>query len=153
MNVDLLSIINNQNEKVSFEGNLTFNYDDAVINANVDGYVINFAGSLEVYGTIRANITVPCARCLEPTSSEITVEINETVGKDEVELEGTILNIDDIVFQNILMNIPSRFLCSEDCLGLCNKCGSNLNINKCQCEEDDIIDERFLKPKYPKKNK
>ncbi len=151
MNVDLLPIINNQNEKLSFEGVLDFQYDDAKIQAEVNGYVINFAGSLEVYGTVCAKITAPCARCLEDTNSTIDVEIKETVGKDEVELDGTILNIDDIVFGNVLINMPSRFLCSEDCLGLCSKCGSNLNINQCQCEPDDIIDERFLKPKYPKK--
>ena len=151
MNVDLLPIINNQNEKVSFDGVLDFQYDDAVITAKVNGYVINFAGSLEVYGTVCAEVSAPCARCLECTNTTIEVDIKETVGKDEVELDGTILNIDDIVFGDVLINLPSRFLCSEDCLGLCGKCGSNLNINKCQCVPDDIIDERFLKPKYPKK--
>ncbi len=153
MNVDLLPIINNENEKVSFDGTLTYEYEGAVINAEVNGYVINFAGSLEVHGDIRADISAPCAKCLETVNDYMELSINETVGEDGIELEGTVIDIDSIVYGELMVNIPIRFVCSDECKGLCPKCGANLNIKQCQCKDDEVYDERFARPRFERRKR
>lgn len=153
MNVDLLPIIKNENEKVKFEGPLSFEYEGADISVNVSGYVVNFAGTLEIHGDIKADITAPCAKCLEPVKSEMELAIDETIGEDGVELEGTILDISSVVYGELAVNIPIRFVCSDDCKGLCPKCGANLNITQCECKEDEFIDERFTRPRFERRKR
>lgn len=153
MNVDLLPIINAENEKVSFGGKMTFDWEDAVIEAQVDGYVQNFAGSLEVHGKVDASVNAQCAKCLEPVCEKYSLTLNETVGEDGVEPDGTMLNIDDIVYAELAVNMPIRFVCGDDCKGLCPKCGANLNIAQCQCTDEDEIDERFLKPRFERRKR
>lgn len=153
MNVDLLPIINNENEKVLFEGPLSFEYEGADISVNVSGYVVNFAGTLEIHGDVDAVITAPCARCLEPVKSKMQLSIDETVGDDGVELDGTILDISSVVYGELIVNIPIRFVCDENCKGLCSKCGANLNITQCSCKEDEVIDERFIRPRFERRKR
>jgi len=50
----------------------------------------------------------------------------------------TEIEIDDDVRQMIMLNIPMKSLCSEDCKGLCPRCGNNLNVSECSCEKDDF---------------
>lgn len=153
MNVDLLPIINAENERVSFGGNLTFAWDGAAIDAYVNGFVQNFGGSLEVHGDISADVSAECAKCLEPVSEHYDLTVNEVVGEDGVSAEDGVLNIDDIVYAELAVNLPIRFVCSEDCKGLCPKCGANLNITQCQCKDDEEIDERFLKPRFERRKR
>ena len=47
---------------------------------------------------------------------------------------------------NILLTLPIKRLCKEDCKGLCQQCGNNLNLSTCQCDNDDI-DPRLAKLK------
>ena len=142
MNIDLLSIINNAGTKIGFEGEVVFADNEVTVNSNVTGQVLNFAGRLEVSGIINATVKTLCARCLAPLYIPLSFEIEETVGEDEVILDGTILDIDDIVNKNILVNMSIKYLCSEDCKGICSNCGTDLNLSECTCEEE-VIDERF----------
>ncbi len=142
MNIDLLSIINNAGTKIDFEGEVNFTDNEVTVNSNVTGQVLNFAGRLEVSGNINATVETTCARCLAMLSIPLSFNIEETVGEDEVTLDGTILDIDDIVNKNVLVNLSIKYLCSEDCKGICSNCGADLNVSKCNCEED-VIDERF----------
>lgn len=52
--------------------------------------------------------------------------------------QDTEFEIDDDVRQMIMLNIPLKLLCSENCKGLCLKCGKNLNESDCGCEQDNI---------------
>ena len=38
--------------------------------------------------------------------------------------------------EELLMNMPMKILCREDCKGICNRCGANLNEGTCHCEEE-----------------
>ena len=68
-----------------------------------------------------------CARCLEgfgrPYGSQFHLDY-EVDGKLD-------LDITDDVRQEILLSYPVRFLCREDCRGLCPQCGTNLNERSC----------------------
>ena len=100
-----------------------------------------------VRGEARAVIQSRCARCLTPTNTPVTSEVDEAFIRDrgdgELEVEedqytytGHVLELDDAVRTAVLLELPSRILCKEDCRGLCAQCGANLNVNVCSCQKD-----------------
>ncbi len=105
-----------------------------------------------VRGPVRANLSLPCARCLEAFSflveTEMDIELQPKVTGPtaaEVELkteemdlyyfEGDEIDLDPYVFEEVMLNIPVKPLCSEACKGMCPICGTNLNIEECRCEK------------------
>ncbi len=142
MNVDLLTIINNTEKEINFEGKTSFTDNDCDVNCNVHGKAVSFSGRIEVAIDINAVVNTKCARCLKPLQLPLDLNVEEVVGEDGVELEGTLLNVDNIVKNNIVVELPIRFLCKEDCKGICSLCGADLNITECNCEHEQF-DERF----------
>lgn len=142
MNVDLLTIINNTEKEISFEGKTSFTDNDCVVDCNVQGKASSFSGQIEVAVSIDAVVSTKCARCLKPLQLPVKMDVNEVVGEEGAVLEGTILNMDNIVKNNIVVELPIRFLCNDDCKGICSSCGADLNITKCNCKHEQF-DERF----------
>ncbi len=94
-----------------------------------------------------------CARCLESFNFPLEIEIKERFSRnkenedDEVILiEGDKLDITDIIENNIFISLPLTRLCKEDCKGLCQVCGNDLNKSICNCTNDDV-DPRLAKLK------
>ncbi len=112
-----------------------------------------------IKGIVNGEIELQCSRCLKDyimpikTIFEITYHPIEILNKEElVELKRDEMDVDfyregqidteDIIRDQILLNIPMKPLCSENCKGLCPVCGSDLNEIKCGCEKKEI-DPRF----------
>ena len=57
---------------------------------------------------------------------------------DYILTEGNSLDLDELVVSDILLELPTKLLCKEDCKGLCSSCGRNLNEGKCGCEEKTV---------------
>lgn len=98
-------------------------------------------------GKITTTITSPCSRCMEDVLSNVTAEFSKELktnfeGEDEEELheylEGSVLDLEKFVLDEIYMNVPMKVLCKEDCEGLCSTCGVNLNHQSCDCENDNV---------------
>ena len=99
-----------------------------------------------VRGIARAVIESPCARCLAATETSVEAEVEEAFIRDKGEereadddqymYSGHVLELDEAVRTALLLEMPSRVLCKEDCRGLCDQCGANLNINECSCQKD-----------------
>ncbi len=99
-----------------------------------------------VRGVARASIESPCARCLKPTVTEVEAELEEAfirdkgqereVDDDQYMYSGHVLELDEAVRTALLLELPSRILCKEDCKGICCQCGADLNINECSCQKD-----------------
>ena len=49
-------------------------------------------------------------------------------------LQGYNLDVDQLVRDELLLNLPMKVLCDEDCKGICNRCGANLNYETCDCD-------------------
>ncbi|MCD6546577.1 MAG: DUF177 domain-containing protein [Thermotogae bacterium] len=112
-------------------------------------------------GDVKTKIEHPCVRCLKPVELEIygkmeaiylpRSEMKYLKKEEELEeLENTIyysgdeLDLTDRVIEAIILEVPMKVLCSEDCKGLCPVCGENLNEHPdhvCVIEKD--IDPRF----------
>ena len=54
------------------------------------------------------------------------------------EMEGSEIDLAEIAREQILLDLPQQFFCKDDCKGLCEKCGTNLNLKDCDCEDDEI---------------
>lgn len=104
---------------------------------------------LFVQGTTELTIEIPCDRCLEEVPTTFHIDINkeipleETPDVDEEKLEakdymlGFHLDLDRIIYDEVLVNWPMKVLCKEDCAGICKKCGKNLNHGTCDCEKTE----------------
>ena len=102
---------------------------------------------LHILAETDVTAAVPCDRCLEdvPVLIHLAIEriipIGETDGEDEAEdigfLAGTWLDVDRLIHDQILENWPMKVLCSEDCKGICKKCGTNLNHGSCLCDRTE----------------
>lgn len=103
---------------------------------------------LHISGSGYVALEIPCDRCLEPVKTDIRFEIDKQVdmqetGKIEDEeekdyIDGYNLDVDKLVFGEILLLIPGKTLCKEDCKGLCFKCGANLNEGECGCDRESL---------------
>ncbi len=100
---------------------------------------------LLVNGSVDLEILVPCARCLKPTGSSLTIrfEIEQDLNEKEY-IDGYNLDVDQLVHDEALLVWPESVLCREDCKGLCSTCGQNLNDGSCDCERTDL-DPRMAK--------
>ncbi len=78
-----------------------------------------------------AKFSTSCGRCLEEVQQELkeNLELNFSINpKDEF------IDLTEDIRQEMVIDMPVRVLCKQDCKGLCVHCGVNLNTEKCQCE-------------------
>ena len=82
--------------------------------------------------SIKTTLTMPCARCLEmahyPVDNRFQFNYSITEATDYIDLT-------EDIRQDIILELPIKILCKEDCKGLCPHCGSNFNREKCQCKK------------------
>ena len=79
-----------------------------------------------------------CTRCLELTEKSFSISLSEQCDEDGsvYPVVNDKINLDKIVEDAVLMNMPLIFLCKEDCKGICAGCGVNLNTDKCKCKNE-----------------
>ena len=105
--------------------------------------------TLFIRGSVDVTLSIPCGRCLEEVPTQICfdidkkLDINESVLiDDEMEendyLIGFELDVDKLVYAEILVNWPMKVLCKEDCEGICKVCGANLNKGDCGCQRTEL---------------
>lgn len=90
---------------------------------------------LLVQGDFSGNVSIECVRCLAETSQPLHTHFSELFafnnrGTDESELilpEDGNIDLEPLVREYMLIEIPIRPLCRDDCLGLCPICGGDLN--------------------------
>ena len=120
---------------------------------NINGKITNNTKSLHLSANVTGKMIVHCARCQIPVEENVQFDISEILVRDDDEnaeidddvvvFSGHSIDIDDIIINNFLMNVSGKYLCSEDCKGLCPKCGQDLNVAPCDCKDDDI-DPRWI---------
>ena len=125
-----------------------------VFTKETDGcYIFNFddqtsgnTKSLEMSLKAEGEMQVHCARCGKPFVVPVKFRIHEILvreGSDSsddetVVFSGEELDISEIVQNSFLMSVSGKYLCREDCKGLCPKCGADLNDGECGCDKEEI---------------
>ena len=124
------------------------------INGNVK--LIKTDKEIFVSGNLHTEVVLPCTRCIKDVNVPIDLEIEETfsptidvstgvqVQQDEDADEATLINeqhildLAEVIRQALHLNEPAQVLCQESCQGLCQQCGTDLNIEDCGCTDDNI---------------
>ncbi|MDO4495586.1 MAG: DUF177 domain-containing protein [Clostridiaceae bacterium] len=115
----------------------------------VSGSVGNHTGVVELSAKAEFVLDMNCDRCAKPIKLALTADVFHTLVtslNDEANDELLLINelrfdLDPLVTEDIFLELPSKFLCSEDCKGVCPKCGKDLNTGSCSCEKE--IDPRL----------
>lgn len=117
---------------------------------SVEGTAELLASEIHLHGSLKTAVEVTCARCLEPIRRDVAVDFDlfyepmQTIAKGEdVEIgpndldvgfyEGDGMLLEDALKEQILLALPMKNICQEDCRGLCPQCGQNRNLVNCGC--------------------
>jgi uncharacterized protein len=123
--------------------------------AAVNGKVRLSGNEVFVSGHVDTRAQVECDRCLQPVEAPVSAdftldyitgseyESSEVAELTEAEMsvavfDGEGLDVDEIVKEQILLAVPTRMLCREDCKGICPECGIDRNTGECSCGADNI---------------
>ena len=157
MRLGLSQIIDRPGESVSYStvvdlSDLQYGTCNPVTEpVKAEGTVRNTAGVLVMKGSVTTTIHGICDRCAAEFDRELEIPIDAVLvtelaneeNEDEwvFTLEGDSADLDDIVRTIFVLNMDSKLLCSDDCKGMCCRCGKNLNDGPCSCEKE--IDPRL----------
>lgn len=117
--------------------------------ANVDNKKLKISGDTDVV------LVLSCDRCLKEVpmtfdlriERELSISDGQVVSEDAEEipfLDETELDVDRLIYDEILVNWPTKVLCQEDCKGLCPVCGQDLNERDCGCDRQ-VADPRMAR--------
>lgn len=150
MKIDVSEILNSdgRTEKVNALielGDVSFGGNDLHFTepVSLSGTVKNECGEIILNLEAVSNFETLCARCGEKFKLRFSYDISEKFVKNSVPYDANVLNggeidLKDVVLQHLYMNLPISFICKDDCKGLCQKCGQNLNEGECSCDKGDI---------------
>ena len=108
---------------------------------SVKGSVFSRAGIVTLSVQCDCEYTAPCDRCgntavkhyLVPIERVLVAELENDEDDEMILLQDYKLDLDELVFTEVVVNLPYKHLCKEDCKGLCQSCGKNLNDGPCGC--------------------
>lgn len=108
---------------------------------HVTGAAVNRAGVVSLKAAAVFDFYTQCDRCLTeliehrelPIQNVLVSELHEDAGDDLLLCPDEKLDLDEVVLSNIILDLPMKHLCRENCKGLCPKCGHNLNEGDCGC--------------------
>ena len=102
---------------------------------------------LVITGQADVTLNIPCDRCLKEVEvpfsldfeKHVNLEAEDDKESDETNyIDGYNLDVDKLLYNEILIGWPMKVLCSEDCKGICSVCGQNLNEGSCDCEDTSL---------------
>jgi len=120
----------------------------------VNGQVKVAGHEVFVNGHVDTRARVECDRCLQPMElpvntdfaleyiSDVAYESSAAAELTEADMslsvfDGEAIDVDEIVKEEILLAVPTRMLCREDCKGICPECGIDKNTGECACVTDN----------------
>ena len=112
----------------------------------------NVVEDIRIVGDFSTQIEIHCARCLDPVLTPLGGSfdllyrpLGADAGKDERSISeaeteigyysGVGIELQDVLREQILLALPARAICREECRGICPGCGRNLNLEACACGE------------------
>lgn len=156
MRVELADIISCENKEMSKQVEIELLSFDSKLGqfpvVKKAPFVMQFTNEenrrLLIQGETEVTIAIPCDRCLEEVEWNFSIviekEIDLTKSSEETAMDelsymtGTSLDVDQLIFGEILVSWPMKVLCREDCKGICKRCGANLNLAECQCQKTEL---------------
>jgi uncharacterized protein len=117
--------------------------------------LLRFGKKILVDGTVKVIVALKCSRCLSDVSCPVDLDFREEYNPaDETEPEGKQelsgdemdigfykgeeIDLAGIVKEQVLLEVPMKPLCKIDCRGICSRCGTDINVQSCNCKDDHI---------------
>lgn len=108
----------------------------------ISGTIVNRAGIVSLDYSVKFEMQLICDRCLCEFNREhdfsfehILVRSLNTDNDDYVVCKDNVLDLNELAISDLLLQLPTKILCKEDCKGLCLHCGCDLNTSQCDCAE------------------
>ena len=147
MILDLRTLFDNQQEAVEFRHSLDLSEvrlrgeNPFQTSLSLEGKVIGHAGVVEIHYTADFQLDTYCDRCLKRLGKPFVKQFSHTVvrelfdenNEEYVVTADGMLDLAELARADILLSLPSSFLCKEDCKGLCPVCGQDRNEKECGC--------------------
>lgn len=157
MLIDLSELLSTEHKKQEFHVSIDMNE----FKTSLGDYLFAGKEPLDIYientgkkellinTSIHVSLYIPCDRCLEDVKNDFDIDVSKKldIGKPISELDdrdefsfisGSTLDSEKLVYNEILVNMPMKVLCSENCKGICNRCGANLNAQTCDCDKTEL---------------
>ncbi len=105
----------------------------------INGTIVNRAGVVTLSFSCSFTMNQFCDRCLREFIREYKYDfehilVRSSSSDDYVECHDNTLDLNELAITDLLLQLPSKILCTEECKGLCYKCGADLNDGPCACE-------------------
>ena len=102
-------------------------------------------GKVQVTGGGEITFSMRCSRCLKDMEKTLKFQFDRTVfspdrmaspeeNDDQGYMDGYQMNVEDLLYNEIVINWPMKILCKPDCRGICCQCGQDLNTGTCGCD-------------------
>ena len=166
MKIDLSSVFNADGVSISFNRKITLNGGDEETDQNFisgitcKGTVQNHAGMVEMDAVADFDYSALCDRCAQTATKHFSLPIHHRLiqhfssdyNDEYIELGSAAMDIDELVWEDVVLSLPMQWLCKPDCKGLCAVCGADLNFGDCGCKKpgdprfdilESLLDEQF----------
>lgn len=148
---DISELTKKNQEKIAINFEIpgeSFNYNGDFVEFSkpilIKGEISLIGNVIELRGNLKTEVILSCSRCLERYKYPLEIEVIENFTQDEIDddeiirISGSTIDLKKVCQDNILLALPYKGLCKEDCKGLCQRCGTNLNYSSCKCEKENI---------------
>lgn len=151
MKINLINLLNGEQDSLSVDYQLDLSnfiygtYYPVKEPVSVKGRLYSKADVLYIDVDIKFTFYGVCDRCAEEIKRDFSIAFNKIIVEelqnidnddDYIVVENQILDLDELVNEEVSLSLPTKMLCNDDCKGLCPKCGTNLNVKKCDCKSD-----------------
>ena len=122
----------------------------------VRGEVKNSTGIVSVSAKAEFTLNLTCDRCAVefdrmfsvPCEHVLVTEVNDENNDELIVVDSLHYDLEPLIREDVLLSLPSKVLCREDCLGICHRCGKDLNDGPCDCEKEydprwDVLGQLF----------
>lgn len=122
----------------------------------IKGEVKNSTGIVSVCAKAEFTLSLTCDRCAVkfdrkfsvPCEHVLVTELNDESNDELIVIDSLHYDIEPLITEDVLLSLPNKVLCRENCLGICYRCGKDLNDGPCDCEKEtdprwDVLSQLF----------
>lgn len=149
MIIELESIFNTDGSSYPFDYEFSLSHIEISGNApikepvKVNGIVKNNTGIVTLDANVEFQYSAQCDRCAEEIertfkynfSHNLIASLSNEDNDDFLVVNDMRLDLDELIEEDVNLELPTKFLCDEECKGVCVMCGKNLNKDQCDCKK------------------
>lgn len=114
---------------------------------SVQAKFAGFSGTVKLEMQISGEMVTACDRCGKRLCVPINLDVlhilapelsDEDDEGEMIEVDFSAFDLDELVYSDIMLSLPTKVLCGEDCKGLCPVCGRDLNTDSCDCDKKKV---------------